>query len=308
MKEHMQEHIRTAIGIAAVERETRLSKDVLRVWERRYGFPAPARDVHGERVYTPEQVERLCLIRRLMDMGRRPGALVGLDTDALARLLAQAAPAAIASTGVAVDPDLLDALLMPIKAHDPGRFHDALRRQLAVQGLQAFVEFTLAPLTVEVGLRWEDGRFAVFEEHLYTEVVQRVLRQAIGGLPSVRGDPVILLTSLPGEEHVLGLLMAEALFSIEGAACVAIGAGTPALEIARAVSAYRADVVALSCSAAYPARRLAAEVAQLRELLPEPVALWAGGAGYARLDGIAGVLGLPTLADGRRALQCWRMR
>lgn len=297
-----------AIGIAAVERETRLSKDVLRVWERRYGFPAPARDAHGERVYPPEQVERLRLIKRLMDLGRRPGALVALDAEALARLVAHAAPAAIAATGAAADPALFDALLMPIKAHDPGRFHDALQRQLARQGLQAFVEETLAPLTVEVGLRWEDGRFAVFEEHLYTEVVQRVLRQAIGGLPSVRNGPVILLTSLPGEEHVLGLLMAEALFALEGAACVAIGAGTPPPEIARAAAAYRADVVALSCSAACPPRRLAADMAQLRALLPAELALWAGGAGYARLDDIAGVLGLPTLAAGRLALQRWRMR
>ncbi len=31
-------------NIAAVERDTGLSKDVLRVWERRYGFPAPERD------------------------------------------------------------------------------------------------------------------------------------------------------------------------------------------------------------------------------------------------------------------------
>ncbi|MGA0116507.1 MAG: MerR family transcriptional regulator, partial [Burkholderiales bacterium] len=31
-------------NIAAVERDTGLSKDTLRVWERRYGFPAPVRD------------------------------------------------------------------------------------------------------------------------------------------------------------------------------------------------------------------------------------------------------------------------
>ena len=30
--------------IADVERDTGLSKDTLRVWERRYGFPLPLRD------------------------------------------------------------------------------------------------------------------------------------------------------------------------------------------------------------------------------------------------------------------------
>src|SRR5271165_2475103 len=39
-----------AFGIAAVERDTGLSKDTLRVWERRYRFPLPLRDTSGERV------------------------------------------------------------------------------------------------------------------------------------------------------------------------------------------------------------------------------------------------------------------
>ena len=65
----------TAIG--RVERETGLAKDTLRVWERRYGFPKPLRDGNGERVYPPEQVEKLRVIRRLMDGGMRPGKLVG---------------------------------------------------------------------------------------------------------------------------------------------------------------------------------------------------------------------------------------
>ncbi|MEY2631516.1 MAG: hypothetical protein RIR00_170, partial [Pseudomonadota bacterium] len=60
-------------SIAAVERDTGLSKDVLRMWERRYGFPVPDRDTNGERAYPSEQVERLRQIKRLMDQGHRPG-------------------------------------------------------------------------------------------------------------------------------------------------------------------------------------------------------------------------------------------
>ena len=56
-------------NIAAVERDTGLSKDVLRMWERRYGFPVPERDANGERRYPAAQVERLRLIKRLMDQG-----------------------------------------------------------------------------------------------------------------------------------------------------------------------------------------------------------------------------------------------
>ena len=61
-----------AYPISAVERETGLSKDTLRMWERRYGFPAPGRDAQGERVYPAEQVARLRQLRRLIHAGHRP--------------------------------------------------------------------------------------------------------------------------------------------------------------------------------------------------------------------------------------------
>ena len=46
------EHSGIILNISAVERETGLSKDVLRMWERRYGFPKPGRDDNGERQYS----------------------------------------------------------------------------------------------------------------------------------------------------------------------------------------------------------------------------------------------------------------
>ncbi|MBP8028611.1 MAG: MerR family transcriptional regulator, partial [Giesbergeria sp.] len=76
------------LSIAAVERETGLAKDTLRVWEKRYGFPAPLRDAAGDRLYPSAQVVQLKLIRRLLDAGMRPGKVVGLDNDALQALLA----------------------------------------------------------------------------------------------------------------------------------------------------------------------------------------------------------------------------
>jgi len=62
------------LSIAAVERDTGLSKDALRIWERRYGFPTPQRDGSGERAYPLEQVEKLRIVKRLMDGGHRPSA------------------------------------------------------------------------------------------------------------------------------------------------------------------------------------------------------------------------------------------
>ena len=110
-------------SIAAVERDTGLSKDVLRMWERRYGFPLPERDANGERLYPATQVERLRLIKRLMDHGHRPGRLFALAEDELMLL----APRRPRSGGEGTQPDAhsgLEELLALIKQHN-GAHHVA---------------------------------------------------------------------------------------------------------------------------------------------------------------------------------------
>ena len=76
-----------ALCIAAVERDTGLGKDTLRVWERRYGFPKPDRDAKGERLYPADQVEKLHIIRCLLDRGQRPSKVVGASTEELRAML-----------------------------------------------------------------------------------------------------------------------------------------------------------------------------------------------------------------------------
>ena len=94
----------STFNIAAVERDTGLSKDVLRMWERRYGFPVPDRDSNGERCYPTEQVERLRVIKRLMDSGHRPGKLLAMPPEALAELAPRrSVPAPQAETPACAD-------------------------------------------------------------------------------------------------------------------------------------------------------------------------------------------------------------
>ena len=62
--------------INVVEKETNISKYLLRMWERRYSFPRPARDQKGERVYTSEDIEKLKLVKKLMEEGYRPSKII----------------------------------------------------------------------------------------------------------------------------------------------------------------------------------------------------------------------------------------
>ena len=62
--------------INVVEKETSISKYLLRMWERRYSFPRPERDLKGERVYTSDDIEKLKLVKKLMEEGYRPSKII----------------------------------------------------------------------------------------------------------------------------------------------------------------------------------------------------------------------------------------
>lgn len=300
---------RGGANIAAVERETGLGKDTLRVWERRYGFPRPLRDENGDRLYPPEQVSRLRLIKRLMDRGHRPGKLVLADESALQAWAAEAAGAT--SGGAATDAAELaaGALTSPreglgevldlLGRHDALGLRRVLSQKMAREGLQVFVLDTLPKLNALVGEGWASGQIEVFEEHLYTEQIQVLLRQALAALPPGSRRPKVLLTTVPDEQHILGVLMLESLLTLRGIRCVSLGTQTPLAEIVAAVDAHGADAVALSFSAAFPARQVLPLVKQLRSTLPAPVGLWVGGSGIDR--GIARRLEKSRAESGRES-------
>ena len=264
------------LNISAVERDTGLSKDTLRIWERRYNFPRPLRDENGDRAYTPEQVTKLQLIKRLLDRGHRPGKIIGLDDDLLAKLAAKPADSPTPRQDIEI-------YLRLVKSHQARELRRHLAQAIARQGLQRFIVDTVAPLTQAVGEAWMRGEIAIFEEHLYTELMQGLIRNAITGLQSQGNAPRVLLTSLPNEPHNLGLLMVEAMLTVENAHCIALGTETPATEIAQAARAHKADIVALSFSAAYPESKAVEGLRELRAMLPSPVLLCAGGAGISRI-------------------------
>ncbi len=286
--------------ISAVEREVGLSKDVLRVWERRYGFPSPRRDANGERLYPLEQVRRLRLVKRLMDQGLRPGRLVYgslEELESLAGGTVQGAPAADRAQARDDPAELLDCL----GARDASGLHGTLKRRLAQRGLAAFVQDTIAPLAVQVGDAWARGDLEVYEEHLFTEVASRLLRQAVLDLPAGAG-PVTLLTTVPDEAHGLGLLMGEAMLSLRGARCINLGTQVPLMDIARAADAYGADIVALSFSSGFAARRIPEQLRRLRESLPDAVRLWGCGAAVRRSAAVDGVRLLASMEEALSAL------
>ena len=283
-------------SIAEVERETGLGKDALRVWERRYGFPVPLRDKPGERperAYPDDQVQRLRLIKRLLDAGYRPGKVVPLSLEALQALL-QAMPAGKPESprkgqggAVADAPALQDAQawVQWLASDRMDLVRQSLQQQILRQGLGHAVDQLVAPLCGLVGQAWMRGEVSVYQEHLFTETLQSVLREAIASVDAsgqtLQQRPRVLLTTTPAEQHGLGLLMAECHFALESCVRFVLGTSTPIADIVLAVRQLRIDVLALSYSAYASRRDLLESLQQLLEQLPAGVEVWVGGAAAA---------------------------
>jgi MerR family transcriptional regulator, light-induced transcriptional regulator len=298
------EDSRRALSISSVERETGLTKDTLRVWERRYGFPLPLRDGNGDRVYPLAQVERLQLIRRLIDLGMRPGKLIAQTPGELAKLSERLAPGAALRAPPQSD---IQRLMQAIRLHDVDQLKKALQLALLRQGLQRFVIDSIAPLNIAIGEAWICGELAIFEEHVYCEALQSVLREAIARESPSGGPPKLVLATVPDERHGLGLLMVEAVLAAEGVQCVSLGAQSPIAEIVRAALAHRAHVVGLSFSAAYATGRMIEALSDLRNALPESIKIWAGGTAVARVKRqIHNVKFMNSLEDLPKQASLWR--
>ena len=296
------------LSISAVERDTGLSKDTLRVWERRYGFPLPLRDALGERAYSSADVERLRIIRRLMDAGHRPGKVIGLSAEQLQSLAAQPVGTTRGQPSIAAARDDLSRFIDLVKAHDVEALRTGLSQTALRMGLERFVKEISAPLNTMVGEAWACGGLEVFEEHLYTESMQVVLRNAIGTIPSSGQHPRVLLTTFPNEVHGLGLLMAEALLALDGCRCASLGTQTPVWDIVRAASVKPIDIVALSFSACLNANQILDGLTELRAKLPATIEVWAGGQCPVLLRRPpANVAVLPSLSDIAPAVRRWRI-
>ena len=294
------------VTISAVERETGISKDTLRIWERRYGFPNPVRDSNGDRAYSQQDVERLRLIKRLIDHGMRPGKIVIQSLTQLAKtssLYSQAHQA-----GARHQKEIDRAILM-IKNNELIDLQTALHHSLLRHGLLTFISEIVSPLNAFIGSGWLSGDLKIFQEHAYTEILQNMLRHAIVSYEKSRSAPNVLLATLPREHHSIGLLMVEAALTFEGAHCVSLGSQLPVTELVAAAAAHQSDIVALSFTGNYPDKLISEGLTNLRADLPKPVEIWAGGSAIGRSKrSYEGIKLLSSLGGAINEVILWRQR
>jgi methanogenic corrinoid protein MtbC1 len=292
------------LSIGALSRATGIAVETLRTWENRYGFPVPERKASGHRVYPVAAVARLRRIAQALSLGHRAGQVVGASEESVARLLESSAFAAAPSPASAVPLPAEDipGLLRHVKAFDGESLTRHFLSDWARMGPVEFVEARIGPLVHSVGDGWERNELEIRHEHFLSERVSDLLRSLRMPLEERATGPLVVLATLPGEAHGLGLQMSALVLAAAGCRILYLGTEVPIAQVAALARDLAARAVAVSVSSATKGTASAATLRKLRETLPRRVALVVGGDGAPAAR--PGTDALPSLRD----LDAWARR
>lgn len=276
------------MSIGALSKATGIPTDTLRTWERRYGFPGAERTDSGHRRYALQTLERLKLVSTALELGHRPSTVLTADEDTLRRWIAasrNADDAEVVRTPrvdtTASAPDTTRERWLELVTHFASRAFDReLRAAFAEHGGMRFLEQLVGPFLKELGARWATGELGVRHEHFASERLRELLVSQWRPLSDAATGPLLVLATLPGEQHVLGLHMAAFALALNNTRLVFLGADSPPGEIARALQQHGAQAAVLSAAAGVDRPCLERDVDALRAVLGPTVPIVAGGAGF----------------------------
>jgi DNA-binding transcriptional MerR regulator/methylmalonyl-CoA mutase cobalamin-binding subunit len=273
--------------IQIVARRTGLTPDVIRVWERRYSAVSPSRSETRRRLYSDEDVERLILLRKATLAGRRIGDVAHLTDEDLGELVESDArsnadvPRPARGETSSDTPESasthLGACIRAVEDLDAQALEAALTRARLELSTPVLIDTVLMPLLHEVGERWRSGSIRPYQEHLATTMVKSLLENLRPFSAQPVGGPEFVVTTLAGQHHELGAMMAAVVGATEGWRVTYLGPSLPAEEIAAAAIRRRARAVGLSIVYPPDDPNIPGELARLRRLLPREVGIVVGG-------------------------------
>jgi MerR family transcriptional regulator, light-induced transcriptional regulator len=251
--------------IHRVAKLTGLSKDVIRVWERRFGLLKPIRGANRYRNYSDEDVTLLRYLKEQLDAGASIGELSKLGREELLTHARAHAPRAAVVENMFGR--LLRELVSTLNPLDRVTFEKRLNGAVAVIPFDEALHGILLPLQEQVGQLWHDGHIDVAVEHYVTNQIQQKIFSAMNQLPVAEFGATVIVACPPGEEHDIGALAVAYHCRVRGCRVYYLGANVPLAALIKLCSEVKPDLTILS----FPVVRSEAKVAELVQALVHEV-------------------------------------
>ncbi|HVG57746.1 MAG TPA: MerR family transcriptional regulator [Hyalangium sp.] len=250
--------------------------ELIRAWERRYGFPHPQRTPSGYRVYTQRDVELLKRLKQLTEEGVAIREAVKMLPQ-LQLTMTEKGEEQVGEVSTSSLQAWFSSVLAAAEGHDQARVSAIVDEVLsALPPLKAFDE-VLVPVQREVGERWHAGRLTVAQEHLVSQVVRARVVSLLHAAPANERARHAVLACLPDEQHEIGLLGAALRLRHAGVQVTLLGQSVPAGDLGRAVDALRPDLVGLSAVVDPGEPVFEVMLKPVLEALPQGTTVWVGG-------------------------------
>lgn len=252
------------VRIGELSRRAGVSTDLLRAWERRYGLLRPIRSEGGFRLYSPQDEQRVALMRDHLERGLSAAQAARLILEETKRRPDESPALARGA----------ESLRQALDALDESAAHTALDTLLANLSLETVLGGVVMPYLHELGERWERGEASIADEHFASNLLRGRLLGLARGWDRGLG-PRALVACAPGEQHDLALIVFGLALRERGWRITYLGPDTPIDSLENAARALEPAAVVIAATAR---ERLAGTEASLRKLA-RSVPLWIAGAG-----------------------------
>ena len=241
-------------NLNAVLRETGLSADVLRVWERRYDLPKPKRTPGRHRQYSDYDVATIKWLQARQEEGfsishavKLWNELVESGQDPFAKYGQEFFQGNIPTT---ITHNRLEILrknwLNACLEFDTGKAEKSLNHAFGLFPVETVCYEIIQKGLSEIGTLWHQGKASVQQEHFATALVMRRIETIISTTPNPTRDQKILAGSPSGEWHVFPILMLTLLLRRKGFDVINLGANIPLEQMEKAAEAIQPNLIIMA--------------------------------------------------------------
>jgi len=238
-----------AFNLKAVLRETGLSADALRAWERRYGLPRPQRSAGGHRLYSERDIATIKWLMARQRDGLSISRAVELWNEQLAAgkdPLAAPLPSPAPGTAPSTNLDRLRAQwLTACLNFDERQAEQILNLAFSLYDVEAVCKDILQKGIAEIGELWYQNRATVQQEHFASALALRRLDSLLAASPPAVRPQTLLLGCPSNEWHTFTVLLLALLLRRRGWNVIYLGANVPVLQFQETIALTRAQLVIL---------------------------------------------------------------